>query len=235
MTSAARRLPLLLAAGALMLLADFEPSRWLFRRPLPIDGTAPFATFNIDRTIYVASRPDLADLRVVSGADEVPYVLEKMSGAQRDEQVAAQILDQGVTPSGDLELTADAGAERVHNGITLATSKTNFRQRVAIAASDDRRRWTRIRDDGYIFDFSQDGRQISAMHVSYPRSSRRYLRVTIFGWKDPKAITGCFVSMRDDEAAVRDTMASLHTNAELDAKTQSSVYTWDLGGQGIPH
>lgn len=224
-----------LLACALLLEADFAPSHWKYRRPLPIDPSAPVAALNADRALYIHSQPGLADLRVVSGQDEVPYVLEKMSGSNRREEVSSRVVDQGVTPSGDLELTVDAGSDHRHNGIRLSTGRINFQQRVGISTSDDGHQWTRVRDDGYIFDFSEDGRHISVLSVGYPVSTRRFVRVAIHGWNDPKAVTECWVSIEENEPPVRDAMASLNADPAQDPKTQSTLYTWDLGVPGIPH
>src|ERR1700689_1059882 len=84
-----RRLLWAVLAGVLLLQADFQPSRWQFRRPLSVDSGAGTVVLNgainIDRGIYVRSQPGLADLRVVQrgpgGPEEVPYVLEKLSGS----------------------------------------------------------------------------------------------------------------------------------------------------------
>ena len=220
---------------ALLLKADFQPSRWKYRRPLPVETGSQVVVVNADRSLYVNSQPDLADLRVVRGQDEIPYVLEKMSGSHQRQEVSSRVVDQGVTPAGDLELTVDVGDDHRHNGIRLSTPRTNFRRRVGIAASDDRRRWMRVRDGGYIFDFSQDDRHISDLYGGYPVSSRRYVRVTVYGWNDPKAVKECWVTIEENKPAVRDTMAVLKGEPQQDSKTQSTVFTWDLGVSGIPH
>ncbi len=235
----ARRLLFGVLAGALLLRADFQPSRWQFRRPLSFDSGVAAATINIDRGIYVHSEPGLGDLRVVHGGssapEEVPYVLEKMSGSRQRREISSRVIDQGVTPAGNLELTVDLGAAQRHNGIRLATPRNNFRQRVGIATSEDGLNWARVRDDGYVFDFSQDNRRVSVLYVGYPVSSRRYVRVTVYGWNDPKAVAQCWVAIEENTPPVRDAMASLIPAPQLDAETQSTIYTWDLGMPGIPH
>jgi hypothetical protein len=224
---------------AVLLQADFQPSRWKYRRPLVVDSTARLMIWNVDRGTYTHSQPDLSDLRVVNRQGEVPYVIEKMSGSHRRADISRDVIDQGVSERGDhgrsLELTVDVGAGHRHNGIRLSTSRANFRQRVGIATSDDGRRWTRVRDDGYIFDFSADDRQISVLYVGYPVSSRRYVRATIYGWNDPHAVTDCWVTIEEDQPSMRDTMASLKPEPSEDTKTQSTIYAWDLGVAGIPY
>ncbi len=220
--------------SAALLVGDFQVSHWKYRRSLP--GVAgQMLVLNVDRAAYINSQADLSDLRVVRGRDEIPYVLEKMSGSRQRQEVSSRVVDQGVTARGNLELTVDVGGGHRHNGIRLATRRTNFRERVGIATADDGRRWTRARDDGYIFDFSQDGRRVSVLYVSYPVSTRRYVRVTVYGWNDPKAVTDCWVTIEGDESPVRDAMASLTAAPLQDPKTQSTVYTWNLGVAGIPY
>ena len=220
---------------ALLLQAEFQPSHWKDRRPLPAGTATPMAVWNVDRGTYVHAQPGLADLRVVRGEEEVPYVLERLSGWYRRMEVASGAFNQGVSPAGELELTVDVGRGRRHNGIRLATPKSNFRQRVSIQTSDDGKRWLRVRDDGYIFDFSADQRHISVLAVTYPVSSRRYVRVAVHGWKDPKAVSQCWVTFEETQAPVRDVMASLKPDPRPDPQTQSVLYTWDLGVSGIPY
>ncbi len=104
-----------------------------------------------------------------------------------------------------------------------------------VATSADGRRWTRVRDDGYIFDFSQDEQHVSILEVGYPVSSRRYVRLTVYGWNDPKAVERAWITLDKNELPVRDLMATLKADPQQDAKTQSSLYTWDLGVSGSPH
>jgi hypothetical protein len=228
-------LPTGLLLCAVLLQADFQASSWRYRRPLAVDAEARLAVINIDRDTYIHSNPDLADLRVTNGLDEVPYVIEKMAGSHQRREVSSGALDQGVNASGDLELTVDVGTDQHHNGIRLSTPRINFRQRVSVATSDDGRRWTRVRDDGYIFDFSQDARKVSMLNVTYPLSSRRYVRLTVYGWNDPKAVAECFVTLEENTPPVRDLMATLKVQPQQEAKTQSTLFTWDLGLPGIPH
>lgn len=234
-----KRIPSLLWCAlscAFVLRADFQPSSWKFRRPLPAGAEAPLAVVNIDRGTYVHSQPGLADLRVVNGQTEVPYVLERLSGSHQHTEVSStEPLNQGVTASGDLELTMDVGAGQRHNGVRLATTRINFRQRVSVATSDDGRAWTRVRDDGYIFDFSQDEQHVSVLEVGYPVSSRRYVRLTVYGWNDPKAVERSWITLDKTELPVRDVMATLKADPQQEAKTQSTLYTWDLGLAGIPY
>jgi hypothetical protein len=225
--------------GVMLLHADFQASRWKYRRPIPVDAAAlapnGVLILNVGRDLYIHSRPGLGDLRIMKGPTEVPYVLETISGTHRLDEVSNGVVEQGVNSSGDLQLTLDVGVDRRHNGVRIATSRTNFRQRVGIFTSDDQRHWLLIRDDAYIFDFSQADRRVSILEVSYPVSSRRYVRAVIHGWNNPKAVKGAWATIEDDHAPIRDTVATLTPAPQQDAKTQATLYTWDLGIAGIPH
>ena len=230
-----KKLPSSLLIFAALLHADFQPSEWKYRRPITAAPGAAINVLTLDRETYVHSQPGVADVRVLHGSEEIPYVLEKISGSRQPHNVASAVLDRGVTPSGDLELIVDAGKDARHNGIRLLTPRTNYRQRVGIATSDDRRTWTRVRDDGYIFDFSQDNRQVSVRDITYPASVKRYVRVTVYGWNDPKAVTGCSVTLEESAPPERDTMATLKAEPEQEEKTQSTLFSWDLGVVDLPY
>jgi hypothetical protein len=230
-----KRLSSSLLGCALLLYAEFQARDSRYRRPLGATGAGTLTVFNVDRATYLHSQPGLADLRVVRGQAEVPYVIERMSGRQERTEVASGTLNQTVNAAGDLEVTVDVGSGKRHNGVRLSTSKSNFRQRVAVATSDDGRDWALARDDGYIFDFQQDGRHVSVLEVSYPVSARRYVRLTVYGWNDPKAVAQCWVMLDESTPPVRDVMATLAARPQPEPRTQSTLYTWDLDEQGIPH
>lgn len=229
----------ILPCCALLLRAEFIPSNWQYRRPLLVDSSAQEAVFTVDRTIYLHSQPELGDLRIVEehGQEhaEVPYVLETRAGSHKRTESLGDVVNTEVTASGDLELTVDSGGHSRHNGLRITTAKTNFRQKASVSTSDDGRHWTLVRDSAYIFDFHNDGRAVSILDLSYPTSLRRYVRLTVRGWQDPRAITACWLALEEDEAPARDEIASLAVSPTQDEKTQSTVFDWDLGTAGIPY
>src|SRR5262249_38718729 len=135
---------------------------------------------------------DLADLRIVKGGEEVPYVIDTMGGSVEERECYPDMVNRSVIRGSGLQITLDlarCGPNPRHSRIRLATRETNFRQRVRIETSGDNRVWSVTREDGYIFDFTQSDKKFSVLTVDYPVSTRRFVRATIFGWSDPGAVT----------------------------------------------
>jgi len=141
------------------------------------------------------------------------------------------MLDQAVRGN-DLELVYDLGKVTPHNRLYVESSRQNFRQRVRIETSEDAKRWATVREDGAIFDFTQDARQLSSLQIDYPDSSRRYVRVTIFGWNQPKDVSGVSVIQFERHSGTRETFAQ--ATAVVENKDKMTTATFDLGVAGLP-
>ena len=226
--------------------ADFSSANWQFRHPIRIESTAAIATVKIDPIVYRGSAARLADLRVLRDSVERPYVLETLRGTANETELQPRIVNKAVVPNAGLELTLDLGAPAAHNRLRVTTPERNsserdsiyhnFKQRVRIETSNDDRHWAVAREDGYIFDFSQDDRRVSVLSIDYPVSTRRYVRATIFGWKDPKFVEGALLTHWMERPDTREGYAVFNQPVAVqEPKTQSTVYTIDLGFEGLPH
>src|SRR5258706_323120 len=111
-------------AGAITL------SEWRYRKPIPLTPGSAVAVVKIDRDVYIAARPDLADLRVRRDGEEIPYVLETLDATSQQREQSGEILDQSVVPGVGLHFTVRLTAGFRHNHVRLATSEVNFRQAV---------------------------------------------------------------------------------------------------------
>lgn len=220
----------------LLLRADFTAARWQFRRSLPVERPQPVCAVRLDRVTYAAARADLADLRVLREGDEIPYVLETLSGGSEYHEMQPEMLNKAAVPGAGVQVTLDLGAAPAkHDRLRVGAGEKNFRRRVRIETSDDRKRWAIARDDGYIFDVSQGDRPASSLTVDYPVSTRRYVRATFFGWANPAAVQRVWLAYHAERPEVRETTASLEPQRAEDAKTQSTVLDVDLGVAGLPH
>ncbi len=221
-----------LALGA----ADFDSTRWQYRCPIYVDQPDRMQVLALNRGIYERSRPDLGDLRVTRNGLEAPYLLEVLREKDESREAPAQVIDRAVSPGTGLQVTLDAGERKVrHNQIRLVTSETNFRQTVRLEASDDGRFWFTVRENGYIFDFSEGGRRAQVLEVDYPVSTRRYVRATIYGWRRTAAVDGARLWLHERREAVRDVVATPLPSRREDPQTRSTLLELDLGTCGIPH
>lgn len=227
------RIALSLLALSALARADFDPAHWQFLRPAAAGEAQQVCVLPLDRAVYEGARADLADLRVVRDGREVPYVLETLAGAVEETELRAEVLDRSVVAGARLELTLDLGRAARHNRLRIATAETNFRVKVRIETSADRRQWALARADGYVFDFTQGGRSISVLTVEYPLSTRRFVRATFFGWMKTDAVTGAWLTDYREREAVWQSVALARPARVEDRET--SLVIFDLGAERLPH
>jgi hypothetical protein len=183
-------------------------------------------------------RQDLGDLRIRKDGEEIPYVIETMSGSLQEHECRPEMIDKSVAPDAGLQITLDLAKcheARKHSRLRIATPLTNFRQKVRIETSDDNHYWVEAREDGYIFDFTQDDRKLSVLTIDYPVATRRYVRATIFGWSSPGDLTGAWSCYRVEREPERTIIDAITPQRAEDRATRSSVLTLDLGQAGLPH
>src|SRR6185369_16817959 len=109
------------------------------------------------------------------------------------------------------------------------------RRKVRVETSDENSFWSVVREDGYIFDFTQGDRKLSVLTVDYPVATRRYVRATISGWTDPASITDAWSAYRVERPAEEYIVDAVTPVRTEDAETKTSVLTLDLGQNGLPH
>src|SRR5271165_1280104 len=209
--------------------ADFTPGKWPLRRPIQTSPGAAVSSAAIDQTVYSGSRERLLDLRLVRNGSESPYVVEVLAPAQETKEFQPKVLNQAAVPGVGVEATLDLGAHPRHNQLRIASSATNFQQKIRVDTSDDAKRWATVLQDAFVFDFTQDDRRASLLSADYPVSTRRYLRITVFGWTDPQRLTGAWVSYQSEQSGVRDVLATAIPRVTDDG------WVADLGAPGIAH
>jgi hypothetical protein len=216
----------------LLLRADFDVHHWQYRRTIAVTEPRRVSVLTLDPGIYACAQADLADLRLVRDGQEIPYVLERLSGRVEDTELPTRILDRSVDPRSGLQLTLDAGRPVTHNRIRISTALTNFRVTVRIETSTDGRAWALAREDGHIFDFTQDGLQVSVLSVDYSLSTRRYVRATFPGWTGINAAGSVWLAHREESPAVWQ-VVGVQTPARTE-QDGNSLLVVDLGSDRLP-
>lgn len=177
--------PLLLCAQS----ARVAPDEFPWRSRLEIKDTSGYATVRINRAFYERTAANFADLRLFGpSGTESSYLLRDLHPARPDPSVQTQLLDLVRTPKGQIQFILDFGiAPPIHNRIVFDTADPDFRRPVLIESSLDRTTWDLVRTAA-ILRFQQDGQRLESLRVDYPDSARRYLRITVDSWKDPKSL-----------------------------------------------
>ena len=89
-----------------------------------------------------------------------------------------------------VQAVLDLKGKSEHNRLRIATPLHNFKENVMVETSDDARAWDLVLKSGLIFDILQDEHAVAESTVSYPLSSRRFVRLTIPGLDRSLAIAG---------------------------------------------
>lgn len=171
--------------------ATFDPARWEHRVPmlLPPDAAGKYVEVSLDAGAYRNATPSLNDLRVLSpGGFETPYILSQSQPETL--LLRPRMIDRVQTANGGLQFVLDFGrARQQHNKLRFEWSEMGFRRAVRIESSDTQSEWSLVRE-AMLLDFRQDGLFFQTAEISYPDSTRRFLRVTISEWSDPRTLKG---------------------------------------------
>ena len=226
--------PLSFLLAAALAYADFTPSAWQYRKAIhPGEARAANST-RIDRDVYFIAREDLADLRIVHGVDEVPYLIVTATSQVKETQVAATMQDRAVTAEA-VEAVMVFDKVVPHNRLTIQSGISNFRHKVQLYASIDGREWALIKKDAYLFDFTADEHHASLLTLDYPTSTRRFLKVVIEGARDPAILSGASVLLREERPAIWQEIAKFPDPTPIeDDKRRATSYDFDFGAPGAP-
>jgi hypothetical protein len=216
-------------------LGDFSLQNWQFEREIDVQPGAEFSKLIADRTLYTHSYNRLRDLRVMRSKLEVPYVIRTNAGKFEEIRLPVTIRNKVVDARRGLTAVLDLGSSQEHNRVRLESSEKNFKERVLVETGDDAKHWDLANEEGLIFDVSRVERQISDLTVSYPLSTRRYIRLTIPGWSNPAYLSGAAILRYKETAATVENVTVEGLVVSQDRKDHSTSYVVDAGSSGLPY
>ena len=202
------------------------------KQPPQIDG---YLRISVDGEVYRRSQRSLADLRLVDDlGKETPYSIYVQRESTTQESYEPKIFNRAILPGAYSTLTLDLEQEAESNTLVLKTSSRNFKRRVEIAGSNDRKQWLVVKSDGYIFDFSGDQR-IQLTTIKYPDSKYRYLQIKVWnGKEEPLTIEGAGLSRVKTTPARRAVRGVRLHSREEDPKLKATVCVLDLSYENLP-
>src|SRR5262245_16160479 len=215
--------------------AEFDKTQWQFSKPVDASAPSDYLRVSIDGEVYRHSQRSLSDLRLVDDqGKEVAYSIHAQRESTIEESYEPKIFNRAVLPGSYSTLTLDLEQEVESNTLVVRTPSRNFKRRVEIAGSNDRKQWFVLKADGYIFDFSGD-QKIHLTTIKYPDSKYRYLQVKVWNAKEePIKIEGASLSRVKTTPARRTVRSvSLHSRAE-DAKLKVTICVLDLSYDNLP-
>jgi len=209
---------------AILMVANASISYFKYFREVP-DGSAGHQQYVIvDETIWQHARPDLADLRLYAGQNEVPYALNIERGSFETEQKEVRILQPAVV-AGKTQFFLDMAGLAEYDRIELTLKTRNFVAKIQVAGQDDLhgRRWAML-SNGIVYDLSDDSLG-SNTTLRLPLTTYKYLRVTMDGPVKPSDVESAWARIRDEEKEAWRTVAQ---EPRREQEGKNTVFTFSV-------
>ena len=210
-------LALLAFAGSV----DPEAAIPYFRQERGVSSTAPDHQnyLIVDAAIWAHARPDLGDVRLYDGTNQVAYLLTSRKASTTAQEDEAKILN--LAQRGDhSEFDLDVGAATEYNRIRLVLNKKDFLVTASTSggnelASSAATAWPA---PSTLFDFSRE-KLGSNLTIALPEWSFRYLHVRLSHGVAPSDVAGAFVGYVQERKAFWTDAGSCHVRSEEKRQT----------------
>lgn len=185
----------LLLLGATSSIAYFK-----YQRPLQVSGSGQRYVM-VDDSIWSHSRPDLGDLRLYAGQTEVPYALMTEHGSQQHEHKEVSVLQQSVV-NGNTQFLIDMSEVAEYDHVDLRLGAKDFVAHFRAEGQDDLHgaQWA-VLGDSILYDLSRENLGNNFM-LRLPRSTYKYLRVTVDGPVKPTDILSAISELHEEHKPV---------------------------------
>lgn len=195
---------------ALVLWAGPPISYFKYQRPVESTGAGQ-NYFVVEETVWEHARPDLGDLRVFTGQNETPYILQIERGSLEQDHQDVRVLQQS-SVGGKTQFLIDMSGVAEYDHVSLKLTTRDFVARATVAGQDDLhgQQWA-ILGDTTLYDFSKEKLGCNST-LRLPRATYRYLRVTIDGRVKPADVTGATSEVHQEEKPVWRNVASQYKN-----------------------
>jgi hypothetical protein len=191
-----------IAAALLATMIFAGPSIPYFKYQRPVQmkpGGQQFVA--VDEQIWKNARPDLGDLRLYSGQQEVPYALMVARGSRENDSRDVRVLQQSVA-NGKTQFVIDMAGVAEYDHIDLKLAAKNYVAHARVEGQEDLHgaQWALL-GESILYDLSKENLGGNSM-LRLPLSTYKYLRVTIDGPLKPADIVGASSEFRQEQKAV---------------------------------
>src|SRR6201989_3101982 len=185
----------LVLLGATSSIAYFK-----YQRPVQVAGSGQHYVV-VDETVWSHARPDLGDLRLYTGQTEVPYALLTEQVSLQHEHEEVSVLQQSVV-GGKTQFLIDMSAVAEYDHVDLRLGAKDFVAHFRVEGQDDLHgpQWAGL-GDSILYDLSRENLGNNFM-LRLPRSTYKYLRVTVDGPVKPADILGAISELHEDRKPI---------------------------------
>jgi hypothetical protein len=201
---------------AAVILAGPSIPYFKYQRPVQVQpGGQRFLA--VDEQVWKNARPDLGDLRLYSGQQEVSYALMVERGSRENDNKDVRVLQQSVV-GGKTQFLIDMTGVAEYDHIDLKLSTKNFVAHARVEGQDDLHgtQWALLAES-ILYDLSKENLGGNSM-LRLPLSTYKYLRVTIDGPVKPADILGATSEFRQEQKAVWRDVGGAPTVTEMPAR-----------------
>jgi hypothetical protein len=201
---------------AAVILAGPSIPYFKYQRPVPVQpGGQRFLA--VDEQVWKNARPDLGDLRLYSGQQEVPYALIMERGSRENDNKDVRVLQQSVV-GGKTQFVIDMAGVAEYDHIDLKLAAKNFVAHARVEGQEDLHgtQWALLAES-ILYDLSKENLGGNSM-LRLPLSTYEYLRVTIDGPVKPADILGAASEFRQEQKAVWRDVGGAPTVTEMPAR-----------------
>lgn len=189
----------------------------------------------LDAAVIEKCRPDLADVRVVSGNGvALPITVEQASQNTSPEVVPARISRIARRPGSWTDISIDKSGKILTRGVTILTPAKDFVRRVELRGSDNGRELYVVRMDGLIVGRSKPI-PVRSLTIDHPVNNFQYLHVRILDQNQPPLkIDGVVCESPVEEDRFSTPLSVRVIENRTDASRNAAVIVADLGERRFP-
>jgi hypothetical protein len=212
---------LLSASAALVFAATSAISYFKFERPLQPTTTTGQHYLVVDETIWQHAAPDLRDVRMYAGEEEIPYKLTVESGGSETAEKQFRIL-QPASVAGKTQFLLDMSGVAEYDRIHLKLAGRNFVAHARIEGQDDAHgdHWALL-GTTTLYDLSNE--QLgSNSTLQIPLSAFKFLRVTVDSVVKPSEVQSGTAGVTRAQKAV---WREVNVQAKQEMQGKDTVFT----------
>jgi len=225
------KLILLAISTVALMVGTYDPAIPYFQQTRSVTVTATdkqnYAVLDVD--VFTHARPDLADVRILDGQSQVPFVLVRQSGGTDTQETQAKILNLGsVGDHTEFDLDTDGFEEYDH--VRLKLEAKDF---INTAQVEGRRTLKDVSGTklgtSMLYDFTKENLG-SNVTLRFPSASFPYLHVRLAPGIRADQVKGAYLSSTSEKKAA---WSNAGQCTPAPAQPRRSVYQCSMAG-GMP-
>jgi hypothetical protein len=217
--------------------ADFNLNDWRYFKEVSIleKGTSRIV---LDEEIFSKAKENFSDLRLISEKNkEIPYELSLAKKLSTQEDYAVKLINNSYVSGKHSMVILDLQEKgKLINSLLIRTDLENFQRNVKVYGSDDLEIWNTLRDDAYIYDYTDKRGNFKSQNTSlaFPDSFFRYYKLEVSDQEEsPIKIISVMASDVKKEK-IQEIEKKIDFSVSENEEQKITQVILDLGQSGIP-